>query len=299
MAKADPSTLPLRTRAGHYVSNAIIYTLIRVALALPYATRVALLGGVVERIVGPLVGYRRRAEANLALIYPDMAAAERKRIARGCLNNAGRSIIENYSSEEFLHRMENQPVTGAGFEALRAADAADRPVILVTGHFGNYEATRAALVAQGFAVGGLYRDMSNPYFNAHYVKTMQAFGGPVFPQGRRGTSGFVRHLRGGGQLVLLFDQHVFEGAVLEFMGQPARTALSAAELALRFDALLIPFYGIRQADGLGFETVLEAPVAHTDAQTMTQALNDSLEARVRENPQQWFWVHRRWRANEV
>jgi KDO2-lipid IV(A) lauroyltransferase len=298
MAKADPSTLPLRERAGHYVSNAIIYTLIRIALALPYATRVALLGWIVERIVGPLVGYRRRADANLALIFPDMAASDRQRIARGCLNNAGRSIIENYSSDEFLTRMETQPVTGAGFEALREADAADRPVILVTGHFGNYEATRAALVAQGFAVGGLYRDMANPYFNAHYVKTMQAFGGPVFPQGRRGTSGFVRHLRGGGQLVLLFDQHVFEGTVLEFMGQPAKTALSAAELALRFNALLIPFYGIRQADGLSFETVLEAPIAHTDAQTMTQVLNDSLEARVRNTPEQWFWVHRRWRAYE-
>ncbi|MFX4298335.1 MULTISPECIES: lysophospholipid acyltransferase family protein [Roseobacteraceae] len=296
MPKADPSTMPLRERAGHYISNAIIYTLIRVALVLPYATRVALLGGLVERVVGPLVGYRRRAEANLALIFPEMPTLERRRIARACLNNAGRSIIENYSSQEFLKRMDSQPISGAGFDALREADAADRPVILVTGHFGNYEATRAALVAQGFAVGGLYRDMANPYFNAHYVKTMQAFGGPVFPQGRRGTSGFVRHLRGGGQLVLLFDQHVFEGTVLDFMGQPAKTALSAAELALRFNALLIPFYGIRQDDGLSFETVLEAPIAHSDPETMTQALNDSLAVRVREHPEQWFWVHRRWRA---
>jgi KDO2-lipid IV(A) lauroyltransferase len=167
---------------------------------------------------------------------------------------------------------------------------------MVTGHFGNYEATRAALVARGMNIGGLYRDMSNPYFNAHYVKTMEAFGGPVFPKGRRGTAGFVRHLKEGGQLVLLFDQHVAAAPVLEFMGHPAHTAVSAAELALRYDALLIPFYGIRQPDGLSFDCVVEAPVPHSEPDRMTQALNDSLTARARAHPEQWFWVHRRWRS---
>ena len=164
---------------------------------------------------------------------------------------------------------------------------------------GSKQRLTAALVARGYDIGGLYRDMKNPYFNAHYVKTMEAFGGPVFPQGRKGTAGFVRHLKGGGQLVLLFDQHVLFAPVLDFMGEPARTALSAAELALRYDALLIPFYGIRQADGLSFETVLEAPVPHSDPVTMTQALNDSLSDRIRQAPEQWFWVHRRWRADEA
>ncbi|HBR39360.1 MAG TPA: lauroyl acyltransferase, partial [Sulfitobacter pontiacus] len=131
-----------------------------------------------------------------------------------------------------------------------------------------------------------------------YVQTMEAFGGPVFPQGRRGTAGFVRHLKEGGQLVLLFDQHVFGAPALDFLGQPANTALSAAELALRYDALLIPFYGIRQADGVSFDTVLEAPVPHSDAVAMTQALNDSLTARVNADPEQWFWVHRRWRIHD-
>ena len=61
---------------------------------------------------------------------------------------------------------------------------------------------------------------------------------------------------------------------------------------------MIPFYGIRQPDGLSFDTVLEAPVPHSDPLQMTQALNDSLAARVRQDPGQWFWVHRRWRIND-
>ena len=272
---------------------------IRLALALPYATRVRFVGWLVERVIGPLAGYRKRALDNLSLIWPDLPEARRSEIASRCLNNVGRSFIENYSAKDFPTRMAQNTPQGPGAKALEEAVKADRPVILVSGHFGNYEATRAALVARGYDIGGLYRDMKNPYFNAHYVKTMEAFGGPVFPQGRKGTAGFVRHLKGGGQLVLLFDQHVLFAPVLDFMGEPARTALSAAELALRYDALLIPFYGIRQADGLSFETVLEAPVPHSDPVTMTQALNDSLSDRIRQAPEQWFWVHRRWRADEA
>lgn len=288
----------LPRKIGHFLSNLLIVGLIRFALLLPYRIRVPLMGWLVERVIGPLAGYKRRALDNLMLIFPEWSEAKRARVARNCLNNVGRTFIENYSSTEFPDRMADNPLHGPGMDALEAAAKGGQPVVLVTGHFGNYEAARAALVARGFNIGGLYRDMKNPYFNAHYVKTMEAFGGPVFPQGRKGTAGFVRHLKDGGQLVLLFDQHVFGAPRFDFLGQPANTALSAAELALRYNALLIPFYAVRQADGLTFRTVLEAPIAPTDATQMTQAITDSLAARVRENPDQWFWVHRRWRRQK-
>lgn len=292
---SEPS-LDFWTRARHWSVNAALVGLIRLALVLPYSWRVRFLGAAVRRVVGPLAGYRKAALANLDMIFPDMDSSERWDIAQASLDNAGRTFIENYSARDFPKRLGQNPISGPGWEVFQKASDAGQPVILVTGHYGNYEATRAALAGKGHAVGGLYRDMRNPYFNAHYVKTMENFGGPVFPQGRKGTAGFVRHLKNGGQLVLLFDQHVFGAPVLDFMGHPARTAVSAAELALRYDALLIPFYGIRQTDGVSFETVLEAPVPPSDPETMTQALNDSLSARIRENPGQWFWVHRRWRA---
>ena len=293
-----PPQDPLTRRIGHYLSNALIVGLIRFALFIPYRARLAFVGRFVQHILGPLAGYSRRARDNIQMIWPDLSRARRDQIVSKCLNNVGRSFIENYSAQDFPARMAKNTPTGPGVAALDDAVAKGQPVILVTGHYGNYEATRACLVARGLDIGGLYRDMKNPYFNAHYVKTMEAFGGPVFPQGRRGTAGFVRHLKQGGQLVLLFDQHVFGAPPLDFLGQPANTALSAAELALRYNALLIPFYGIRQPDGVSFEAVLEAPVPHSDAVTMTQSLNDSLAARITADPEQWFWVHRRWRIND-
>ncbi|RBO52674.1 lauroyl acyltransferase [Rhodovulum sp. BSW8] len=283
-------------RLGDWLTDRVARLLIGTALALPYERRVPFGGWVTRRLIAPVAGYRTRAEANLALVHPGMPAGERRRIADAVADNAGRTLIENYSTRAFLARMAGVEPRGPGLAALEAARAAGRPAILVTGHFGNYEAARAALVARGFEIGGLYRPMANPFFNAHYVRTMEAFGGPVFPQGRRGTAGFVRHLRNGGMLVLLTDQHARRGTELRFMGQPALTALSAAELALRYGADLIPFYATRRADGLNFDVEIEAPVQPSTPREMMQALNDSLEARVRRHPDQWFWIHRRWKV---
>lgn len=283
-------------RPDHFLVNLAARGLIGLALALPYRTRVAFVGWLMRRVIGPLAGYRARALENLALIWPEMPLAERKAIAAASLDNAGRTLIENYSTRAFTARAKAIEPEGPGYGALIAARNDKRPVILVSGHFGNYEAARATLVARGFDIGGLYRNLSNRYFNAHYVKTMEAFGGPVFPQGRAGTAGFVRHLKEGGQLVLLFDQDVPGAPVLPFLGHPARTATSAADLALRLKAELIPFFATRHPDGLGFTVHLDAPIPHTDAETMTLAISRALEARVNAHPGQWFWIHRRWKG---
>lgn len=292
-----PDNRPWAAKAAQFATNVAARGLIMAALALPYGARGRVMGWMMAHVIGPIAGYRSRAQAHVAMILPHLPLSEHLRIANASLYNAGRTLIENYSTQDFLARQKDAAISGAGLAALSEAVAQGRPVILVSGHFGNYEAVRAALIGRGFDVGGLYRDMSNPYFNAHYVKTMQAFGAPVFPQGPKGTAGFVRHLKSGGQLVLLFDQHVEGAPILDFMGKPSRTAISAAELALRYDGVLIPFYGIRQSDGVSFESVLETPVPHSDPVTMTQALNDSLSARIRAHPEQWFWVARRWRAD--
>jgi KDO2-lipid IV(A) lauroyltransferase len=277
-----------------FLQNLVVRMVIGFALLLPYGLRVPFMGWLMRGFIGHIAGYRSRAMANLVLIWPEMGFTQHMKIAQESLDNAGRSLIENYSTKQFTARQARLMPEGPGVQALAKAQAEGRPVILVSGHFGNYEAARACLVARGYTIGGLYRPMTNPYFNAHYKRTMEAFGGPIFAQGRAGTSGFVKHLKSGGLLVLLFDQRA-SGAHISFLGQPASTALSAAELALRYNADLIPFYGTRQPDGLGFNVDLEAPIPHTTPLEMTQALTRSLEARVIENPGQWFWIHRRWR----
>ena len=120
--------------------------------------------------------------------------------------------------------------------------------------------------------------------------------GPMFAKGPAGTMGFVRHLKSGGMATILFDLHDSEGVAIPFLGRPALTSLSAATLALRFDAALIPYWGIRRPDGMGFDILLEPPIAPSDPLTMTTAMTASLEQQVRRNPGQWFWLHRRWKG---
>jgi len=281
---------------ANYAVNQVLRGVIGVALALPYRWRVPFMGWVMARIVAPIAGYDKRVRANLALIRPDLPAAEVRRLMRRVPDNFGRSLIEIYSGQEFTDRVKDIAFSGDGAAALKQARDQGRPVILVTGHFGNYDAPRAALIARGYPVGGLYNPMSNAYFNDRYVAAISGLGTPVFERGRRGLAAMVKFLKAGGIVGMVADHYMKHGLPLDFMGTPAYTAISAAEMAIKYDALLVPIYGIRQPDGLSFDIRVEAPVPHGDPVAMTQALNDSLSALVADHMDQWFWIHRRWKA---
>lgn len=264
------------------------------AMALPYRLRVPAFGWVVARIVGPIARFGQRTRANLVLIYPDMPQAELDRLARAVSDNFGRTLMEVYSGERFKRHVAQTPISGDGLPALEEATRSGRAVVFVSGHLGNYDVLRAYLAARGQPVGALYRPFPNPYFDRRYRAKITAISGPIFPRGRRGLAEMVKHLRGGGMVGMLIDQHMAHGAALQFMGHTALTATSAAEMALKYDALLLPTYGVRRPDGLTFDLIVEAPIARSTPEAMTQALNDSLERQVRAHPEQWMWVARRW-----
>ncbi|QBF33239.1 lysophospholipid acyltransferase family protein [Thalassococcus sp. S3] len=292
---ADPRDLPLLSRVRLYAVNLVLRGLIGGAMLLPYAKRVRLMGWLVARIIAPLARFDTRIRDNLNLVCPDLPEAEIQRLCRAVPDNAGRTLIEIYSGQPFIDRAKAAPIQGPGFSALEAARASGRPVILVTGHFGNYDVARANLIARGHNMGALYRRMANPYFNEHYVRSISAIGTPMFEQGRRGMMEMVKHLKSGGLLGILTDLHAHGGKALTFFGKPAVTSVVTAELALKYDAELIPIYAVRQPNGLDFEIVMQAPIPHSDPETMTQAVNDGLERLVRDHMDQWFWIHRRWK----
>jgi len=265
---------------------------------MPYRLRVQLGSWVFARIVAPSAGYSARVQNNLHLIYPDISVDKRQVIGSKTLRNIGRMVIELLSPKGLKLQALAAPVSGPGWDAMLEARKVNRPVILVSGHFGNYDVIRAGTIARGFRVGGIYRALNNPWFNRYYLRNISTIGEPLFERGRRGLGQMVRFLREGGTVAMLIDQHIHKGEPLAFMGQTALTALSAADMALKYNALLVPCYGIRRADGLTFDAVFEEPIPHTTAIEMTQALNNSLQSRVEENIDQWFWIHRRWKGGQ-
>lgn len=285
-----------RPRLSDRLGNAVFTGAMRLAQALPYRRRVALMGWIFAHVLAPVAGWRRRIRANLAHAMPDLPPAQIRRLLRAVPDNAGRAMAETYSGAEFLsHIQAEDRLEGPGLAQLENAAETGRPVVLAAAHFGNYDAIRAALLGRGWQVGGLYRPMNNPFFNRHYIAAIERIGKPLFPRGRKGLAAMLKFLRGGGMLAIGFDQYVHEGVLLRFFDKPTMTALTPAELALKYGALLIPITAIRQQDGLNFRIHVSAPPPEATPEAMMQALNDNLEALIRAHPGQWLWAHRRWK----
>lgn len=291
----DPSTLTTKERAQYYVSNVVIRGVLGAILLIPYRFRIPAMGWLMSRIIGPLAGANRRVRNNLKLVCPELSKDEVSHICRAVSDNAGRTLIEIYSGNDFVDRAKNVTPEGPGFAALQAARKAGQPVFIASAHFGNYNVLRVSLRARGTDAGAIYRRMANPYFNEHYLRAMRMTGETMFEQGPNGLREMVKHLKSGGTAAILHDIFVHEGAPLTFFGKRADTSLVTSELALKYNALIIPAYAVRLPNGLDFRITMHDPIPHSDPVTMTQALNDDLENVVRAHMGQWFWIHKRWK----
>lgn len=270
-----------------------ILLLLHAPRVLPYRPRLAVVAWAMAHVFGPVAGYRARIRDNLHHVLPDLPAREVRRLSRAVPANTGRMLAEIAAGQRFIDEIAKMPMQGPGLPALDTARATGQPIVIVSGHFGNFDAARCALAQRGHSIGALYRPVDDPRLDRFFHDVLSRIAAPVFPRGRKGLGQMVRFLRQGNAVAILLDQYVHGGAALTFFGKPAPTSLSAAEMALKYGALLVPVYGIRR--GPRFDIVAETPIPHSDAETMTQSINDSLEARVRAHMDQWLWIHRRWK----
>lgn len=265
------------------------------ASLLPWRSRLAF-GAWLGRGLVRLPRFRRRIEANLAHVMPNLDAPARAGVARQVGDTFGRSFLETFALARFRREGGWTPATGPGVAAFLEAAEARRGVLLVTGHIGQWEAGRAWMKSVGVDCAGLYRPLNNVRLNRIYERNLIE-GGPMFPKNARGLRGLVAHVAKGGVAAILTDQYDRRGKPFDFVGRTAPTTTFAADLALRYRLTLIPSYGLRDRDGFHVAFVLEEPIPHTTPEAMTQAINDSLAAQVRANPGQYFWLHLRWDKN--
>lgn len=273
---------------------AVVWPFLMLLRLLPFKLRVAIGGRVLAFLLRNLKNSRARIDNNLQMILSDLSDAARKDIRNNVANTFGRTIVEILNNDSYRGQTQLFHASGPGLDIIR-----NRPdgtgFILVSGHFGAWEAPRHYLNSQGIEVGAIYRPSNNPYFDKIFLKQIRFGGQPIFAKGRRGTMEMVKHVRGGGAVAILLDQKHNKGEMLDFVGKPAGTSLAAAEMALKFDVPFIPVYGVRRENGLEVDIVFEAPIPQTNALTMSQAANDSLTGMVRTHPGQWYWLHQRWR----
>lgn len=279
-------------RAIHWLQAAALRLLLTLLRPLPLTQRRAVIGGIAEWLVR-LTPLRRRIEGNLDLVWPDLPQADRNSLIARAACNAGRTLTSIWYPADHGQEVANLPIEGPGLDALRAAHASGRGAVLISGHFGQWEAVRHTLRREGMEIGAIYRPNNNPWYDPLFKGGLEGAGKPVFPKGMEHYRGLVRFLRDGGMLAILPDQFVADGAALPFLGHPAHTSLAPADLALRHGIPLVPCFAPVE-DGR-IRVVLEAPIPHTTPETMMSAFNDRLSHWVTRHPAQWYWLHRRWK----
>ena len=259
-----------------------------------YCTRVKLFGFIASYVVAPVFGYIKKAVRNLQLVHPDMSTREARKIAHEVATNFGKNMIENYNKHDVAAALKPENIGGAGYDQMMVAIAEGRPVMLVSGHIGNYEAMRIALYTLGHQSACLFRPASNPHFDEHYTQNYGYLTGPAFPQSRKGFLGFIRHLREGGIATMLFDVRATQYQDVDFFGIPAPTSDVPAKIAMKTGALFVPCFTHRGPDGMTHHIDFETPIEHSTSYEMMAEMSDRLEAQVRRFPAQWLWFHDRW-----
>jgi KDO2-lipid IV(A) lauroyltransferase len=283
----------------------IEYALARLALGLFRAlgpVGASNVAGWLFRSLGPLLPVSRVAHINLQLTMPELDLAARRRIVRGVWENAGRTL------GEFPHlgRLPEHAVAGPGWfienvERIDALAEQGGPAILFSGHFGNWEMMPAACAKHGVVIASFYRAPDNPAIDRMIgaLRAEATGAAKLFPKGTIGAKQALVHLARGGFLGILVDQKMNDGVKASLFGRPAMTAPALAAFALRLKCPVIPGYVMRTGPAR-FHLVAEEPLVlpdsgdrEADILTLTQMVNDRLEAWMRARPESWLWLHRR------
>jgi KDO2-lipid IV(A) lauroyltransferase len=281
------------TRAVEWVQFALAWSMRWLTWPIGTGTLSGIIGRGGAAVMMALPSSRRRALDNLAMVWPDMPRAERYRIARGAAEQFIRLATEYSRLDWFVPRME---LSVDGTEHLTAARTAGKGAILVSAHFGNWEAARMAAKQAGFETGIIYRAFNNRYLDRFTMNLIPVAGSPVLQKGRQGMRDLMRHVADGGAVMILVDQRNSGAPFLDFLGHPAETVTVAADLAHKTGAALIPTRAVRNVAEQRFDVRFEPPVTGDDPMAMMQTVNDRLGAWVEEHPEHWFWYHRRWKT---
>jgi KDO2-lipid IV(A) lauroyltransferase len=257
------------------------------------------LGGALARRIGPFLGISKRARLNLRRALPELSETEIARVVAGMWENLGRVAAEYPHLQKIRVFEPSGRVETHGLEHIDRAVAAGRRMIIFSGHIANWEIAMLAAVQYGISVAQIYRAANNPLVD-RMITRFRGDAGELIPKGAVAARRAVATLRRGAHLTMLADQKMNDGIPVLFYGRPAMTTSALAALALRFDCDLLPAR-VERLSGAHFRLTVFPPLplprtgdSHADAAALMAQVNAILETWIRDRPEQWFWVHRRW-----
>ena len=241
---------------------------------------------------------------NLAMVFPEKSLAERRRILRGVFTSLGRQLAELCQFPRYTPENVDQVVVYDGLENYERAYVQGKGVLFLTAHFGAWELSAFTHSLHGHWLHVVMRPMDNEYLD-RLLQSYRTMHGNKTVNKDDFVRGLLAAMRAGETVGILMDTNMTppQGIFVDFFGIPACTASGLARIALRTDAAVVPGFTIwdpaLKKYRLRFDPALElVRTGHLEADIAanTQMFTKVVENYVRTYPDQWLWVHRRWKT---
>ncbi|HTZ94902.1 MAG TPA: lysophospholipid acyltransferase family protein [Terriglobales bacterium] len=247
---------------------------------------------------------RRVGMKNLAMAFPEKNRRERKKILRGVFTSFGRQAAEVCLFPRYTRANVSKVVVYDGFENFERAFAAGKGVLFLTAHLGGWEISAFAHSLQGHPLHVVMRSLDNVYLD-RLTREYRTMHGNSMVDKDDFVRGLLSAMKAGETVGILMDTNMTppQGVFVDFFGIPACTASGLARIALRTDAAVVPGFTIWDPALRKYRLRFEPPVKlvrtgddDADAVSNTALFTKIIEDYVRKYPDQWLWVHRRWKT---
>ena len=239
--------------------------------------------------------HRKQAHANVALVFPDLSARERTKMVKEMYRHFGRTVADFVRSPLRTNEELIENLTAYGTEEFDHAHAVGKGVLAITCHLGNWERFGHWCVAMGRSITSVGRDADDGTVQAK-VNAIRTQNGMGMVSRGNAIRQILKLLKDDQMIGILPDQNSDE-AYLPFFGKPAGTVLGPAVLHLRTGAPILPCYCIRTGVGkfeVHIDKMIMAKPGETPEEIMTR-VNEAIEKMILTAPEQYLWMHDRWR----
>ncbi len=256
--------------------------------------------GFIARITLPYLPMTNRAIKNLELVMPELSSSEKKQIISGMWENLARVVFEYISLSRLKIYTANSRVEVRGLEVIEQLHKNGGPAILFLAHLAHWELATMACIQKGLKITQLYRRLNYPLTDKFINFVHKKIAQEVITKGPEGARKMLDTLRKGGIVSLLLDQKLREGESVPFFGIPAMTPSAPARISLKLNCPFIPIQ-VERLPNAHFRVTYHPPLkprikGTLDEQTidLLKQMNELFEDWIRQHPEQWLWLHRRW-----
>tara|TARA_B100000886_G_scaffold317999_1_gene257659 strand:+ start:422 stop:1282 length:861 start_codon:yes stop_codon:yes gene_type:complete len=256
------------------------------------------LGSLIGASVGPFLRPKNRLRNNIKKAFLNIEEDKIDNISKNMWKNYGRILSEYNFIKNFRNSNLKKYISIEGKEILLNIKQNKNPVIFISGHFNNFELLAMIIEEAGVDLAALYRPLNNFFLNKIIVNIRKKYiCKKQIPKGITGVKDMAKEFKNGTSLALMIDQRVSQGVKVDFFNHPAYTTTLPAQFVKKYGCTIVPVY-IERINKHYFKVKIEKPIEFEKTNTLDQitlSLNNWLEKKIIQNPDQWIWSHNRWK----